>query len=45
MGGVGPLSAAAVRRVAAAATRPSAPEDLDTAALAARLDRILDRGN
>ncbi len=42
MDGVGPLSAEAVRRVAAAAARPSAPEELDTAALAARLERLLD---
>ena len=42
MAGVGPLSAEAERRVAAAATRPSAPEEVDTAALAARLDRLLE---
>ncbi len=43
MAGVGPLSAAAVRRLAAAAARPQAPEELDTAALAARLERLLDQ--
>ncbi len=42
MGGVGPLSAEATRRLSAAAARPSSPEDLDTAALAARLERLLD---
>ncbi len=44
MAGVGPLSADAVRRLAAAAARPSAPEEVDTAALAARLERLLDQG-
>ncbi|MEE8500573.1 MAG: beta-N-acetylhexosaminidase [Kiloniellales bacterium] len=42
MAGVGPLSAEATRRLTAAAARPSAPEEVDTAALAARLERILD---
>jgi beta-N-acetylhexosaminidase len=45
MGGVGPLSAEATRRLAAAAARPQVPEALDMAALAARLDRILDQGS
>jgi hypothetical protein len=36
------LSAEAERRLAAAAARPQVPEDLDTAALAARLERMLD---
>jgi beta-N-acetylhexosaminidase len=44
MSGVGPLSAQAMRRLAAAA-RPQVPEALDMAALAARLDRILDRSS
>ncbi|MHA1151380.1 MAG: beta-N-acetylhexosaminidase [Alphaproteobacteria bacterium] len=44
MGGVGPLSAEATRRLTAAAARPQAPEELDTTALAARLDRILGQG-
>ena len=44
MGGVGPLSAETVRRLAAAGARPQAPEEVDTAALAARLERILEHG-
>jgi beta-N-acetylhexosaminidase len=44
MDGVGPLSAEATRRLAAADARPQTPEDLDIAALAARLDRMLDQG-
>ena len=44
MDGVGAVSAAATRRLAAAAARPAAPETLDTVALAARLDRMLDQG-
>jgi hypothetical protein len=43
MDGVGPLSAAAGRRLAAAAARAQVPEDVDMVALAARLDRIMDR--
>lgn len=42
MGGIGALSAEAERRLAAAATRPSVPEEVDQAALAARLERLLD---
>ena len=42
MGGVGALSAEATRRLTAAAARPSAPEEVDAAALAARLERLLD---
>ena len=42
MGGVGALSAAATRRLTAAAARPQAPEEVDSAALAARLERLLD---
>ena len=41
-GGVGPLSAEAERRLAAAAARPETPEAVDSAALAARLERMLD---
>ncbi len=44
MAGIGALSGDAERRLAAAANRPSAPEEVDRAALAARLDRIFDRG-
>jgi len=44
MDGVGPLSPDAARRLAAADARPQVPEDLDTAALTARLDRMLDQG-
>jgi len=44
MDGAGPLSAEASRRLATAATRPAAPEEVDIAALAARLDRMLDQG-
>ena len=44
MDGVDALSAEAARRLAAAAARPAAPEKLDTVALAARLDRMLDQG-
>ena len=43
MDGAGPLSTEASRRLAVAAARPGAPEDIDTAALAARLDRMLDQ--
>jgi beta-N-acetylhexosaminidase len=42
MDGVGPLGPEAARRLAAAAARPAAPEAVDSAALAARLDRLLD---
>ena len=42
MGGVGALSAEATRRLTAAAARPSAPEEVDAVALAARLERLLD---
>ncbi len=44
MDGARPLSAESTRRLAAAAARPAALEELDTAALAARLDRMLDQG-
>ncbi len=40
--GVTALSAAAERRLAAAAARPETPEAVDAAALAARLERLLD---
>ena len=40
--GVGPLSAEAERRLAAAAARPETPEAVDSVALAARLERMLD---
>jgi beta-N-acetylhexosaminidase len=43
MNGTGPLSAEATRRLTAAAS-PAAPEEVDMAALAARLDRMLDPG-
>ncbi|MEE9210402.1 MAG: beta-N-acetylhexosaminidase [Kiloniellales bacterium] len=42
MGGIGALSAEATRRLTAAAVRPQAPEEVDSAALAARLERLLD---
>ncbi len=42
MDGVGPIGPEAARRLAAAAARPAAPEAVDSAALAARLDRLLD---
>ncbi len=42
MGGIGALSAEATRRLTAAAARPQAPEEVDSAALAARLERLLD---
>ncbi len=42
MDGVGPIGPEAARRLAAAAARPAAPEAVDSAALEARLDRILD---
>ncbi len=42
MGGVGALSAEATRRLTAATARPSAPEEVDTAALTARLEWLLD---
>ncbi len=42
MGGVGALSAEATRRLTAATARPSVPEEVDTAALTARLERLLD---
>jgi beta-N-acetylhexosaminidase len=43
MNGTGPLSAEATRRLTAAVS-PAAPEEVDMAALAARLDRMLDPG-
>ncbi len=43
--GIEPLSAKAERRLAAAAARPERPEAVDSAALAARLDRMLDQGS
>ena len=44
MNGTGPLSAEAMGRLTAAAARPAVPEEVNVAALAARLDRMLEPG-